>query len=316
MLKEAFEKTPFWAHVAAFLVGFVVVVFFFGCAAPIRKPPIEPAVSQPIPPITTVAPTPQLPQWEPAIERIPQREERVKEYKDIIGEHAATLIYRRDREYTLACSEWGSLAISFLPGDIYQGDITGNSGEWQIDNLTSSIDGLPTSVLAIKRGTYAPVTKVKVVTDKNIYLIKLVPSGKGDNRTKEMIYLYDPVAKERQREHAVAMEEQRRRKAVEPRYPSLNFATARTYRVSGDAVLWRPERVEGDHQRTFIKLPANTGAGVPTVTVLRDGQEQRVNARTIAESADSGPLIIVDEAFSEGKLRGDGGEITLTAGRN
>ena len=72
-----------------------------------------------------------------------------------------------------------------------------------------------------------------------------------------------------------------------------------------------PVTVEGDQRQTVIKLPAATGADLPTFTIIEDGKEMRVNTRTLPEEGTIGPRIVVDQPFTEARLIGVGGSVSI-----
>ena len=165
----------------------------------------------------------------------------------------------------------------------------------------------------IKRVPEAPTIRLVVVTDKNIYRLKLQPSGRGENQGVRFIRFRDPDAELRREEVRIAALERRKQRAVEPRFPRLDAATIRTYQVRGGPVPWQPVRVTGDHRHTFVFLPANTGAELPILSVMRGDVETRVNSRVVP-GEDGAPVIIADEAFNEATLLGQGGTITILRG--
>lgn len=170
----------------------------------------------------------------------------------------------------------------------------------------------PAPLLTIRRAPYAPPTEAAFVTDRHIYRFLLVPGGARGNKPTRQISFYDPLAELRRFTGQVAAEEQRQKKARETRYPALAFEHLRRYDVGGDAVKWRPIKVEGDHQHTMIELPAATGTAQPTLTVISDGIETRINYRTLPGRNGAGPVMVADQAFVEARLIGEGGVVRIT----
>lgn len=83
-------------------------------------------------------------------------------------------------------------------------------------------------------------------------------------------------------------------------FAALNFA----YRVSGDKVAWRPQRVFDDGRQLFVEFGTAIATGdMPPLFVLGEkGVAELVNYRV------EGRFIIVDRVFDRGELRlGNGG---------
>lgn len=309
------DHTETLTEIALAAVGLALFFLSTGCAAPPR-----PQVQAP-PPVT-----PEPAAWQPVIDHIPASpppaavplpRPQIQEVKDVIGKTAATLIYDPDRQYTLVCPALDDLlTVRLLPGERLQDLGIGNQEFWKVWPTSSTWQGEEVVVLLIRRGPDAPRTVLHVVTDRNIYQFFLTATGRGDNRSVRLIRFRDPDAELRKEERLVAAEERRRQKALEPRLPALNPETARDFQVTGDRVPWAPVRVRGDDVHTFVYLPANTGAAVPILNVMRDGEETRINQRHQPGTNGKGDVIVVDGTFNEAKLIGEGGIVNLTAGGN
>lgn len=274
--------------------------------------------------VTAIASEPTLPivapvTWRPAIEQVPTsppavvREPKQPDFRNVITKSAATFAFDPDHEYVFSCPMWELLTIRLIPGETYQDYGSANLVEWMIQPLQSSVDGEPVPILIVKRGPQAPTATLVIITDKNTYRMRLTPTGKGENRAVRFVRFRDPYAEVRKEEQQIAAEERRRKKAQELPYPTLNQATVRAYSVQG-TLPWTPIKVEGDDRHTFIYLPANTGAEVPTLTEIRDGEAVRINTRTIPGNGVYGTVIIADGAFSEANLTGQNGQVVITGG--
>lgn len=78
-------------------------------------------------------------------------------------------------------------------------------------------------------------------------------------------------------------------------FAALNFA----YRISGDKVAWRPQRVFDDGRQLFVEFGANVAtAEMPPLFILGDkGAAELVNYRV------QGRFMIVDRLFERAELR-------------
>lgn len=293
------------------IAGGLLFAFVAGCAvspqraAVVNASPAHPQQPLASPPVVTPPPVVER----PVIRALQPR------YEDRITATAATFAFDPEHEYALVCRQWELLTIQLSPGETYQEYGAGNPVEWMVVPSTSSVNGEPVAVLLIKRGPEAPATSLTVITDRNIYRLKLLPSGKGENRGVRFVRFYDPIAQARREEEQLARAERAAQRAQEPRYPVLDQTTERHYQVSGDAVAWSPIKVSGDHAHTFIELPANSGTDKPILTILRDGHESQINYRMLPGTPTRGPILITDGAIVEAKLTGAGGQVTITEGK-
>ena len=292
----------------------LALFLFTGCTVqqPVKPPP-PPVVTAPVPVQEVAAPVAEGPAPVPVPPVVEAPPIRQPDRRNIITKSAATFAFDPDHEYALACPIGELLTIRLVPGEIYQNYASANSEMWMVDSLMSSVEGEPSTVLVIKRGPEAPAIRLVVVTDKNIYRLKLQPSGRGENQGVRFVRFRDPEAEIRREERQLAAIERRKQRAVEPRFPRLDAATIRTYQVRGGPVPWQPVRVTGDHRHTLVFLPANTGAELPILSVMRGDIETRVNSRVVP-GEDGAPVIIADEAFNEATLLGQGGTITILRG--
>ena len=150
---------------------------------------------------------------------------------------------------------------------------------------------LPIDVLTIKRTPFAPTTEIHVTTDAEVYQFILVPKSGSVSKEQSSVYIVTNRETEARRaeadqRHAEAQEQERQ--AYEIRPPRLDAEHLRSYTFAGDQVAWMPVSVEGDQRQTVIKLPASTGADLPTFTIIEDGKEMRVNTRTLPEEEHDG----------------------------
>jgi len=239
---------------------------------------------------------------------------RITPAVDVIGKTAATLIFDPDRQYPLVCPMWRQVIVRLLPGEILRDYGAPNGEEWIIQPSSSSVNGEEVVVFFIKSTPLAPVTDFTVTTDKNIYMMQLLPSGKGVNRNVRLVRFRDPNAELLREEARIAKEERRRQRALEPKIPTLNTVTARTYQVSGPAVVWHPVSVTGDDVHTFIKLPSETGAELPILTVMRDGEYEQPNYRTVRDTDGRVVLVVDGPVRQQAKLTGMDGEVLISGG--
>ena len=294
---------------------------FGGCT--VQRPPVSqpPAVATPVADVLPIAwqsvssqppsaPT-RLP--DPAVVKAVQRYEQTWKFADIVSPTVITYVFQPEREYRLVCPEWSVLTVRLLPGEVLKRVVAGNPVEWMIDDTESGRDEA-TPVLMIRRAPFAPATEAAFITDSNIYRFMLLPGGKT---TIRQVAFYDPDAElqrlQGQVMHAQAVAE-RQQRAREARFPSLSSASLRTYHLQGDHVPWWPVRVVGDQQHTILELPAGTATALPTLSVQQDGIATRINYRTIPARDMTGPVLVADQAFSEGLLTGEEGSIRIIGG--
>ncbi len=306
---------PWWVLTLALLGGGPVLMSLTGCAGrrSAALPPVAQVTTSPpvIPLVAPAAVAQDTVPPDPKLMRARTKSAKAKKFADIITRTTVTYAFQPEREYTLVCPEWGVLTVRLLPGETLQRVVAGNTVEWMIDDTETGLDE-PVPLLAIRRAPYAPPTEAAFITNANIYRFLLLPGGPRGKQATRQITFYDPAAEERRRNGQREAEEQRKQKLLETRYPTLSFEHIRTYDVGGDAVVWRPVRVEGDHQHTLIELPAATGTEQPTLSVISDGIETRVNYRTIPGRNGAGPVMVVDQAFAEARLIGEGGIVRIT----
>ncbi len=275
-------------------------------AAPPTPPPVEPIVTE-----SVVEETPQ----DPDVVKALQKYEKTKKYTDVKTPAVMKYVFQPERIYTLKCPEWGVLTIRLLPGEVLKRVLAGDSVRWMIDDMEMGL-GEMTPVIGIRRSPYADPTQMTVITDANIYEFLLIPGGSLGNERTRQITFWDPIAEMRRFKGQVAMEEQRKKKREDTRYPTLSFEHIRAYDVGGDNVVWRPIRVVGDHQHTMVELPAATGTEQPTLSVFQDGIETRMNYRMIPGRNGNGPVIVADQAFTEARLIGEGGVVKISGRGN
>ncbi len=276
-------------------------------------PPPESVTPSPsvTPPVAPVASPQDTVPHDPKVTQTRTKSPKTKKFTDIITRTTVTYAFQPEREYTLVCPEWGVLTVRLLPGETLLRVVAGNTVEWPMDDTETGIDERA-PLIAIRRTPYAPPTEAAFITNANVYRFRLIPGGPRGTQGTRQITFYDPAAEERRRNGQREAEEQRKRKLLETRYPKLSFEHLRQYDIGGDTVVWRPVRVEGDHQHTLIELPAATGTEHPTLTVISDGIETRVNYRTIPGRNGAGPVMVADQAFAEARLIGEGGVVRIT----
>ncbi len=293
---------------AVLLMLFVV----FGCA-PQKPRPVQQPQASPVPEVAAPSPAPVA--WEPQYQPAPPppRPQRTLRHIETMGPGGKTIVYEPGKKYPLYCSEFGTLTVRFPEGETIQMYNSGNSAEWMIEKKNTGLD-LPIGVLGIRRAPYAASSELHVTTDSATYQFLLIPQGSGVAKQQVSLFtVVNPETEARRQEnqdmHAMAMEEQRT--ATEIRAPLLDAATFRTYEIGGDHVAWAPTDVLGDHRQTVIQLPRSTGADLPMLTIIEYGKEMRVNTRTLPEDEKHGPRIVVDQPFSEARLIGSGGTVSI-----
>ena len=281
--------------------------------ASVVAPPPEPVVWQPQyqPPPLPLPPAPS------PVQTGDRRIERPARRVEIMGPGGKTLPHESGGKFTLYCTEFGTLTVRFPAGERLLEVTNGATGEWAIVPKTMGID-LPISVIGISRTPFAPPTEIQAITDAEIYQFILVPKSGGVSVQQASTFLViNPEtearrAEQRQRQIERAPAERQER---EPEVPTLNPDQLRVYKVAGDQVPWMPLSVIGDNRRTVIQLPAGI-ATQPTFTVIQDGKEVRVNARSIVKQDGKGVRIVVDQPFQEARLIGAEGTVSIIGGGN
>ena len=320
-------------------VLFLALAFLSGCAVtkplpqptavvPLERgqaaaPPVSPPVVESPAPQVAVAPVPSAPPVEPVIEEQVQRpvapKEKPKRKKDVVTRSGVKYELDPERKYTLRCCAWCVVTIKFPAGEVIRLPSMGNQLEWIIDPAQTGL-GLSSPVITIRRTPQAPRTEMHVIADSGIYQFILVPTqGEVTEKGIALIEFHDPAAEQQRLNDRVlhaAAQEQRRRSAYENRMPTLNAEHLRNYEIGGDNVRWRPIKIEGDHKHTFIFLPAATGAEQPTLAVVRDGVQTRINSRTVPGRDGNGPILVADQPFSEAVLTGEDGVVSITGRGN
>ena len=290
-------------------------VILAGCAPQRQKPVAQPA------PAVMVTPPASLPvsvfpdAWQPVVDHVPAlpRVERPRRPVEVMGPGGKTIVYEPGKKPIITCSEFGFVTIQFPAGEKVLKHGSGASGEWTVEPANMGID-LPIGALAIHRTPWAPVAELHVLTDAAAYQFILTPTTGGvSTKQASLFQVVNPETEARRAERQERREDMlaQQRKEMEISAPQLDAATVRTYEVGGDYVPWAPVNVVGDHQHTVIQLPANSGVGQPTLTVIEYGKEMRVNTRTLPEENGKGPRIIVDQPFTEARLIGDGGTVSI-----
>jgi len=306
-----------WACSMARASMVLLLVTLCGCTG--KRPPVSPPPAAQTVEISPPSAPPQdehvtiaeaEPPQDPDVVKALQRYEKTKKFADVVTPTIVKYAFQPEREYALVCPEWGVLTVRLLPGEVLRRVVAGNPVEWMIDDTETGEE--PAPLLAIRRAPYAPPTEAAFVTDRHIYRFLFVPGGPRGNTPTRHISFYDPLAELRRFTGQVAAAEQRQKKTRETRYPTLAFEHLQRYDVGGDAVKWRPIKVEGDHQHTMIELPAATGTAQPTLAVMNSGIETRINYRTIPGRNGAGPVMVADQAFTEARLIGEGGVVRIT----
>ena len=287
-----------------------ILALISGCAAPPRHR------TAPQQPVVQPTPSPVSLQWQPVIEQFPSQpiaRPRVVEIKKRITKTAAEFPFDTEHEYQLACPFGELLTVEFAPGERYVGHEIANSEEWITAVGESSTNGEPVVVLIVKATPAGKPATLVFITDRSRYRIKLAREGRGENRSVRLVRFRNQADEQRKEDDRFARAERRKQRAAEPRTPQLNPGTARPYLVSGGPVAWQPVSVTGDHAHTFIQLPPNIPT-VPTLSVIENGIETRVNGRTVPGNGQQGPQIIVDGTITEAVLSGPGGQISIREG--
>ena len=284
-----------------------------GCAAPQHRP-VPQAVATPTP---VAAPTPI--DWQPVYQPTqpsPPQARRSYPRVEPMGAGGKTITFRPGQKVHLYCAQTGTLTIKFPAGETIVDYGVGASGEWIVDKRMMGID-LPIGAIVVGRTPSAPTAELHVITDAEVYQFILSPSANGvSQKQATLIQVVNPETEARraereQRRMEVAEVEQRER---EPQVPRLNPDYLRVYRVGGDNVSWKPISVVGDNQQTIIQLPAG-GVTQPTLTAIEDGKEVRIYTRTILKSDGKGPRIVADQPFTEARLIGEGGTVSIIGGQ-
>jgi len=297
-------------------------VILAGCAPQRPKSVAQPAPALMATPPASVPVSTSPEGWQPVIEHRPDniqtRVERPRRPVEVMGPGGKTIVYEPGKKPIITCSEFGFVTIQFPAGEKVLKFGSGASAEWTIERADMGVD-LPIGALAIHRTPWAPVAELHVWTDAAAYQFILTPTAGGvSTKQVSLFQIMNPETEARRAERQERREEMlaQQRKEMEITAPQLDAATVRTYEIGGDHVQWAPVNVVGDHQHTVIQLPANSGAGQPTLTVIEYGKEMRVNTRTLPEENGKGPRIIVDQPFTEARLIGDGGSVSIVGRGN
>jgi type IV secretory pathway VirB9-like protein len=292
-------------------IGFTLL----GCATPPQHRPVPQAVATPTP-ITAPTPIPAPVDWQPAYQPSPPQVRRNYPRVEPMAAGGKTITFRPGQKVHLYCAETGTLTIKFPAGETIVDYGVGASGEWIVDKRNMGID-LPIGAIVVGRTPFARTAEMHVITDAEVYQFILSPSANGiSQKQATLIQVVNPETEARraEREHRrmeVAEVEQRER---EPQVPRLNPDYLRVYRVGGDNVPWKPVSVVGDNQQTIIQLPAG-GVTQPTLTAIEDGKEVRIYTRTVLKADGKGPRIVADQPFTEARLIGEGGTVSIIGAR-
>lgn len=325
MVARLFRIAIRTCDITIMVVAAFIVALLTGCTVtkpPVATPPtlLSSVATAPMPaPISE----PETSAEEPAAEEAPQdpdivkvlrKYEKTQKFTDAQTPAVMKYVYDPTRIYTLSCPDQGVLTIRLIQGEVIRDIAAGNRREWQIAPTRTGL-GEETAIVTVKRTEYAAAMQMTVITDANVYEFLLKPGGPlGNGRTRQ-VWFWDPVAEQqrfREKEAYLKAREERRQRAEANRLPQLSPEHARSYEVGGDSVVWRPTHVTGDDKRTMVFLPAATGAEHPTLRVLQDGRETSLNARTVPGRDGKGPVIVVDQAFSQAVLKGEGGVVKIT----
>ena len=306
-------------------LGVAVGVLLSGCApqkrAPVTQQPAAAVQQEPPPAPAPVATPTEGASWQPVYEPSPPppaRPVRAPRRMEVMGPGGKTIVYEPGKKPVLSCPEFGTLTIKFPAGEQIKKYGSGAAGEWIVQQTSMGVD-LPIDTLTIDRTPFAPTTELQVITDADVYQFILKPTAAGVSKDHASVFVVvNPETEtrraERQMERAEMLEHERQAMAI--RAPQLDPAHVRVYAIGGDHVPWAPVNVVGDHRHTVIQLPANTGADQPTLTVIEYGKEMRVNTRTLPEENGKGPRIVVDQPFTEARLIGAGGTVSIVGKGN
>lgn len=315
-----------WIHILLMIgcaiMGVWAMATFTGCT--VTKPPVATPPMLVSSVATAPMPAPIVEPEEPVVEEAPQdpdivkvlqKYEKTKVFTHITTPAVKKYAFDPTEIYELSCPEWGVLTIRLAPGEVLKKVSVGNPYEWKLDpDTTIRVGDLDAALITLRRTPFAAPAQMTAYTDINIYEFVLKPGGPlGKGRTRQTWFWNPEAEQQRFREKAAYAKarEERRKRAEANRLPQLSPEHARNYEVGGDAVVWRPLRVTGDHQRTLLFLPAATGTEHPTLRVLQDGVETSTNARTVPGRDGNGPTIVVDQAFSRAVLKGEGGVVKI-----
>lgn len=229
-----------------------------GCATSYPElPPAPVAVSQPAP-VAEAEPAP-----------------RNMSPKEGIG-GALSYVWAEDREFTIYAPVGDTVPVSLIKGERIM-DVTMTDHYGWNNNVVSYGSGrseTPVVVITALPGE-AKATTAIITTTKRMYLMKLVPRGKGHKTVR----FHAP----QKASHVVA--------AASP--------VMRSYTLKGPMASWRPVRVTDDGRQTWVELPSGVGAtGMPVVVGMNaDGAERPLNARR------EGNHIIADGVFEKVRIR-------------
>ncbi len=150
--------------------------------------------------------------------------------------------------------------------------IVGDSARWRVE--TGKAGNTPH--LFIKPVDAGIETSAVVTTNMRVYHLRLISQRKG--YTPYVGFLYsDNMRRVAAKKQAQEQKEQKWATMTDGTDLSkLNF----NYKISGDSVNWKPERVYDDGQQTFIRLPDSAKAGeMPVLLVRKNGDNVLVNYR-------------------------------------
>ncbi len=150
--------------------------------------------------------------------------------------------------------------------------IVGDSARWMVETGKAG----STPHLFIKPMDAGIETSAVVTTNLRVYHLRLISQRRG--YTPYVGFLYaDSMRKVAATKQAQEQKEQKWATMSDGTDLSkLNF----NYKISGDSVNWKPERVYDDGQQTFIRLPDSAKAGeMPVLLVRKNGDNVLVNYR-------------------------------------
>ena len=197
--------------------------------------------------------------------------------------------------------------IMLEPGETLVGAgpvAAGDTARWVIaDTVSGSVLTRAASISCSSRRSWTSLTNIVLNTDRRTYHLDLRATPTAYMAAISWSYPQDALIAL----HAATVEAERRRPVASGIDPAaLDFA----YRIDGDHVRWRPQRVFDDGHQVFIAFAASIGSGdlPPLFVIGEDGKASLVNYRV------RGRYMIVDRLFDRAELRFVNGKSTKKVG--
>ena len=185
--------------------------------------------------------------------------------------------------------------IGLEPGETLVGAgpvAAGDTARWIIADTTSGTGPAARVHILLKPTRPDIATNLVINTDKRTYHLELTATPQTYMAAVDWTYPEDALIAL----HAAAEAAAR----AAPVAQSVDAAALDfDYRIAGDRVAWRPERVFDDGHQTFIAFPDSIATGTlpPLFVTGPDGQAALVNYRV------KGRYMVVDRLFAAAELR-------------